>query len=111
MFESLKNIKGMKLIPEGIEIPALYSQENEGDPICHVKLFALSSNWTWYVIEYDPESKICFGFVSGFENELGTFSIEELESLGANIERDLYFSPAPLSEIKELHGRSVYGWG
>ena len=34
-------------------IPNLYETENQKDPICHIKLFLPSSNWTWYIIELD----------------------------------------------------------
>ncbi|MFH1261899.1 MAG: hypothetical protein V1495_00410, partial [Pseudomonadota bacterium] len=38
------------LMPDEIRcsVPALYSQENEKDPICRVKYFAPWSHWTWY---------------------------------------------------------------
>ncbi len=53
-----------------------------------------------------------FGFVVGFEAELGYFSLRELETAkdgmrglrAVPIERDLYFTPCRLSEIKKLHG-------
>jgi len=45
-----------------------------------------------------------FGYVCGFENELGYFQLEELESLvgpgGLKIERDIHFKPTYLSVIK-----------
>jgi hypothetical protein len=103
MYEYLKRQKGMLLLPPEIEagIPPPYSQEEVKDPMCVVKFFALGSNWTWYVIEYNPKDRICYGYVIGHEAELGYFSMDELESLGALIERDIYFTPAPLSEIKK----------
>jgi hypothetical protein len=58
IFDALKHHKGMELLPEELakSIPSLYSQENAEDPMCHVKFFCISSNWTWYVIEYSPET-------------------------------------------------------
>ncbi len=97
----------MKLMTKEIEasMPALYSQADQYDPICHVKYFTPDSNWTWYGMEYDPEDRIFFGYVIGPEPELGNFSLDELESargpLGLPIERDFSFEPAPLSEIKK----------
>lgn len=99
------------LIPKDAEIPELYSQEFESNPMCRVKLFTPDSNWTWYVIEYDPETKTAFGYVVGFEAELGYFSLRELEELhgpvGLSIERDLYWEPKPLSEVKQDHARTT----
>lgn len=96
----------MKLLTKELEkkIPELYSQEHEEDPICWVKYFHPLSNWTWYGIEYDKSERLFFGYVCGFENELGYFSLTELESIkvhGLSIERDLYFEPTKLSVIKE----------
>jgi hypothetical protein len=43
-------------------------------------------------------------YIIGFEAELGYFSLSELESVrgpwGLPIERDLWFKPCPLSEVK-----------
>jgi len=95
----------MKLLTKEIEkvLPPLYSQEKVEDPIVWVKYFHPVSNWTWYGIEYDPEERLFFGYVEGFENELGYFSLTELEVVmvgGLGIERDLYFKPCPLSYLQ-----------
>jgi len=98
----------MKLLTEELrkKIPPLYSQEENPDPIVHCKFFTPDSSWTWYVIEFDGEDTF-FGYVVGFVPELGYFSLSELESirgpLGLPVERDLYFEPKPLSEIKKQH--------
>jgi hypothetical protein len=93
----------MKLMTKELEktLPKLYSQENDKDPIAYVKYFDAMGSWNWYGFEYDPKEKLFFGYVRGFENELGYFSLDELESIGSRIERDLYFNPTPLSKIKE----------
>lgn len=74
------------------------------DHVLVVKYFCPWSNWTWYGVEYDPEAKIFFGYVEGFENEWGDFSLAELESvtgpMGLKIERDLYFDPIRFGEAK-----------
>ncbi len=96
----------MELLPADIrsQIPALYSQEETKDPIVYVKFFSPSSNWTWYVTEFDGED-LCFGLVKGFETEWGYFSLQELQAvrdpLGLPIERDLHFKPTPLSQIQK----------
>jgi Protein of unknown function (DUF2958). len=60
------------------------------------KFFNPAGRQTWYATEYDKETNICFGYVTGMDfDEWRTFSIEELESLklpyGLKIERDLFF--------------------
>ncbi|OPZ76433.1 MAG: hypothetical protein BWY78_01371 [Alphaproteobacteria bacterium ADurb.Bin438] len=97
----------MKLITKEIQkiLPPLYAQEDisTAKKMVYAKFFTPWSNWTWYVMEYDPKEKLCFGYVKGFENELGYFSLEELENLkgphGLTIERDLYFKPCKWSEV------------
>ena len=48
-----------------------------------------------------------FGIVSGFELELGYFSLKELKEvkgpMGLPIERDLYYEPKSLRESMEWH--------
>ena len=96
----------MKFLTEELinQIPPLYATENESDPIVHVKLFTPDSNWSWYIIEYDIESRTAFGYVCGLENELGYFSMDEIEdvrgSMGLEVERDKSFSSMRLSELK-----------
>lgn len=86
------------------KIPKLYSQENAKDPVVYAKYFTPDSSWTWYVLEFDGKDTF-FGYVDGFEQELGYFGLSELESvkgpLGLEIERDLYWKPKPLSEVKK----------
>lgn len=82
-------------------IPALYATEGASDPTVHVKLFTPDSSWTWLVIEYDPNERLCFGLVSGLETELGYFSLDELEDArgpwGLRVERDIFWTPTALS--------------
>ena len=96
----------MKLMTKEIErkMPALYSTEEVAgeDKILRVKYFTPWAGWTWFGVEYDPETKVFFGFVDGMDSEWGYFSLEELESIkgpfGLKIERDLYFKPCKLKE-------------
>src|SRR5260221_2241740 len=91
------------------EVPALYSQEDVGDPTIRAKFFTPDSSWTWYVIEYSPvapdgSERLCFGLVDGHEQEMGYFSLDELERvrgpLGLRIERDLWYTSQPLSAVR-----------
>lgn len=87
-----------------------------------MKFFTPDSNWTWYASEgsfvdedgyFDTDKPkvdyLFFGLVSGFEVELGYFSLSELEKLsgpfGLYVERDLYFTPKSLGELMEKHHR------
>lgn len=85
-------------------LPPRYGTEQQDDPIAHLKWFTPDSSWTWYVLEYDPADRLCFGLVIGQERELGYFSLDELLTLrgplGLKVERDLYWEPRPLSQCR-----------
>lgn len=97
----------MKLIPKELreKIPPLYTTEDEKNPTVYVKLFI--DGWTWYLTEISIDDDTAFGYVvSPFcDGELGYFSLNEIQevkgSLGTKVERDLYFTPIPLSTIKK----------
>jgi hypothetical protein len=98
----------MKLLTKAIEkeLPPLGSQDGKGESaVIHVKYFTPDSNWTWYAMEYDPETRTFFGLVDGHDRELGYFFLDELQTatgpFGLNIERDLYWTPKPLKEVKD----------
>ena len=92
------------LLPEELAktIPPLYATQNEADPTAWVKLFTPDANWTFLITEVDPKEGLCFGLVLGHEREFGYFSLSELQDargpLGLKVERDLYFSPTPVSK-------------
>lgn len=115
MSEHLKPPSGDNLLDlEGREkLPPLYSGEELGlMALALVKFFTPDSNWTWYASEFDGND-ILFGLVSGFEVELGYFSLSELQSvegpLGLPIERDLHFKPQTLRDLKEKHKQDDWG--
>jgi hypothetical protein len=96
----------MELLPQEIaeKLPELYGQERLGeDAVVYIKFFDPCSNWTWYVTEYDGADTF-FGLVVGHEAELGYFSLQELKNchnrLGLSIERDIYFEPLTISELR-----------
>ena len=98
----------MELLPAEIaaDLPALYATEHEADPVCHVKLFTPDAGYTLWATEYDPHERLFFGYVrNGFDGELGYVSLDELESvrgpLGLPMERDLYFTPMRLSQVRK----------
>ena len=105
--------RGHQLMTEKLAdtIPAIGATDNardyDGVP-ARAKLFSPYSNWTWYITEMDRETGQCFGLVEGLETELGYFDLDELAEttvLGGvpAVERDLYWQPMTLGEIK---GRS-----
>ena len=97
----------------GEKIPGLYANDGADDPdavLAHVKLFTPFSNWTWYITEWDAETGECFGLVEGFETELGYFDLTEMAEatvLGGvpAVERDLYWKPTTLGEIRRESSR------
>ena len=103
--------RGHQLMTEKLAsaIPALYANENVTDCdaiLAHVKLFSPCSNWTWYITEMNPATGTCFGLVDGLEREIGYFDLTELAETTVfgdvpAVERDLYWQPRTLGEIKK----------
>ena len=91
----------MKLLTKALEkkLPALHSATNKA----YVKWFTPWTYWTWYVMEYDPETGDCFGYVEGHEKEMGNFNKKEIEELngpfGLKVERDLSFETTDFEEL------------
>jgi hypothetical protein len=96
----------MKLLTNELKkaLPALYTKENEKDPLVVCKFFLPMTKWTWYATEFDGNDTF-FGYVAGDFPELGYFSLSELEKVegpyGLGVERDRYFEPTKLSGIRE----------
>lgn len=85
------------------KVPKLYETDRAKDPTVYIKLFFPSFHWTWYVIEFDGKDMF-FGYVDGSFADLGYFSLKELlearDKSGMPLERDRYFRPCRLSELK-----------
>ncbi|MDE2937559.1 MAG: DUF2958 domain-containing protein [Chloroflexota bacterium] len=104
--------RGHQLMTEKLAdtIPALYAKESGGNydtVLAHAKLFSPYTNWTWFITEMDPATGTCFGLVDGFEQEIGYFDLTELAETTVfggvpAVERDLYWEPRAIGEIK--HG-------
>ena len=117
---------GRVLLPDSLKerMPALYSQEQERDPLVVCKFFDPVGSWTWYATEGSPVDEdgyydtnkekvdyLFFGLVVGHVAELGYFSLEELQTLKEGLRgmralpigRDVHFRPQRLSEIRRLH--------
>jgi len=108
LFSQEKERQGIELLPNELreQLPPLYSQEHEDDPLVICKFFTPDSNWTWYASEFDGDD-LFSGWVVGFEQELGYFRLSELRTArgpcGLPIERDIHFSPLRLSQVKTYH--------
>ena len=121
-------LDGTNLLPEILteRMPALYSQEQERDPLVVVKYFDPVGSWTWYATEGSPVDEegymdttkekvdfLLFGLVVGHVPELGYFSLNELKTAKEGlrglralpIERDIHFRPQRLSEVRRRHDR------
>lgn len=98
----------MKLLTKELreKFPKLNETENKKPEEIKViaKFFDPTGSWTWYATEFDGVDTF-FGFVRGFENELGYFSLSELENTkgrwGLGIERDRHFGEHTLAEVME----------
>lgn len=98
----------MKLLTKELlrKLPPLYSTEKLGDSaVAQLKLFTPWSSWSWFATEYDPETRVFFGWVVGPFPELGYFSLDELEAVkgpfGLKVERDKFWKPKSLAEVKK----------
>lgn len=98
----------MKLLTNDLlkRFGAVGRQEESSDPLVIAKFFNPAGAGTWYATEYDPETRIFFGYVSIFgdwNDEWGSFSLDELESyhgkFGLGIERDMYFDEKRISQV------------
>ena len=82
----------MQLLTKDIlkKLPAQGSTIGQGkDAIAQVKFFTPDSNWTWYAVEYNPDCKLFYGLVDGFNKEVGYWGLEELETIRELIEPEL----------------------
>ena len=98
----------MKLLTKGLQkqLPPLSSQEEVPDPIVRAHFFSAGGAGDWWITEgsMQGEDFLMFGLCYVHEPELGYVSIGEMQSvrgpLGLGIERDLYWTPMPLSEVR-----------
>ncbi|MEQ9263284.1 MAG: DUF2958 domain-containing protein [Owenweeksia sp.] len=96
----------MKLMTKTLEqrFAEIGDQSETKKPLVIAKFFNPCGSGTWYATEYDPETRIFFGYVTGLQfDEWGSFSLDELQNLklplGLKIERDLWFKEKPFSEL------------
>jgi hypothetical protein len=104
----------MKLMTQKIEStlkPLRHYAESGEEPVAVLKYFDPTGSWTWYAAEGEKQEDgdwLFWGAVDGFEFEYGYFTLRELQHAKDSctglqalpIERDLYFTPKPLSELR-----------
>ena len=89
----------------GIDLPKLYEQENESNPIAHAHFTKESIDgrvWDWFVCEGRREENgdwLLFGLVNGEDKELGYFTLMQIASVGAGFDED--FKPVGIYDIYE----------
>ncbi len=78
--------------------------------LVYTKFFDPTSQWRWYVLQFDGENTF-FGFVLTTDHALaGQFTLSELQNLRyhhqtlgeVGVERDTYFRPISVAELKKL---------
>ena len=96
----------MKLITKELEqrFAEVGEQSNSKNPMVIAKFFDPAGSATWYATEYDKETDICYGYVTGLAyDEWGSFSITELEAIqrpfGLGIERDIHFEEKRFDDL------------
>jgi len=104
---------GMVLIDADIakRIPGLWAQAETADPVVHLRLFTVTG-WRWFVLGLDPVALTAYCYVTapGVPIEDGDFGIVHLAELGdlslfggsLGVERDLLFTPRPLSKLLKM---------
>lgn len=105
----------MKLMTKEIskEAQQQYPLGSDMDQMIVAKFFDPQGSWTWYLMNQDPDDPdYLWGIVRGFEVEMGSFSLSELQTFkgkfGLGIERDLYFIPIRAKELWEKLNRGEH---
>ena len=79
------------------------AQQDIEDPVIIAKYFMCYTNWTFYVTEFDPSTKVLTGIFQWLETEWGTLGLHHLKSLrgplGVKVERDKFFKSLRMSEL------------
>lgn len=101
------------LASELVDVPRIYGSDKTpvAGKVLHLHYFGGPADW--WLAEYDPKSRIGFGYACLGDPQLaewGYVSLEELETLSVGlviIERDLHWTPRPVSAV-DLPGRGVH---
>ena len=104
----------MKLMTQEIEAklkPLRYYENSGEEAVAVLKYFDPTGSWSWYAAEGQKQADgdwLFWGAVDGFEFEYGYFRLSELKHAKDSctglqslpIERDMYFSPTLLSQLR-----------
>ena len=82
-----------------------YDEGSDMEQKVVAKYFDPMGSWKWFLMNKKKDDSYCWGIVKGFEVEMGSFSIDELEGIklpfGLGIERDTLFEPMKASKVWE----------
>lgn len=98
-------IRDTDRLPTIAQAIALEDREDFAGHVARVKLFMPEGSWTWYVLAYDPDTRMAYCLVDGDFAEYGDVSLDEIESLRGPVlrlpvERDLHFAPTNARQLK-----------
>lgn len=84
-------------------LPSMYGTENVDPEKKIIQVHFFYGSYDGYFCEFDPVEGLFYGWVSlnGADGEWGYTSAEELCSVH-RIERDLYFTPKPASDVSRI---------
>lgn len=122
-----------KLVRKSDKLPPFYATEQieADDKIVKVKLFTPTSDWTWYLVEYDPATHMAFGYVKRAYDpfsEWGYIPLDDIVEIGTGkqtgigmqkdgtvkmptipVERDIHFEPCEFRELRAQWAREEFG--
>lgn len=107
MAERSKSLEALKDACKSLPLTSDNTDE-DGNTISTACPFQIHSDmlgWTWYPIEWDPRTFICFGLVIGDVTELGSFDLEEISKANPEIDKEYCKSLGPmlLEDLQQLH--------
>ena len=93
----------MKLLTKEIQEKATkqYHKGSDMEQMVVAKYFDPMGSWRWFLMNMDKDGDYCWGIVEGNEVEMGSFSMEELQSMSPRIQRDKYFEPMKAKDVWE----------
>ena len=97
----------MKLMTKAIREQAekQYDEGSDMEQNVVAKYFDPMGDWKWFLMNKKKDDSYCWAIVKGHEVEMGSFSIDELESIklpfGLGIERDTLFEPMKAKDVWE----------
>ena len=104
----------MKLMTKEIKKQATgqYEQGSDMEQKVVAKYFDPMGSWKWFLMNKKKDDSYCWGIVKGFEVEMGSFSIDELENIklpfGLGIERDTMFKPMKAKDVWDKLNRGEH---